>query len=323
MPRITHYDRTDQALRHFGVPADMHRKIMNALFAPNSKWASAQKKSARIENSWKTLLDDVRAALRGLTSNVHKQEGEMRVLYEQYIDLVRQARDEITYASILLLKDKTNPDGPKIPATLDDIRRIAAKRNAKLGIDGPTCTARWHTWVAPADRIALRRAFDLAYTRSLRGAGKRVMPFLTADIVQYNKTRMEVLRNFIADQRAAMTNWSPDDTRDPTDNRQPYSHIPHHALHLCALRMAERALDQWEASLRTDKYHGLDNPLPIAWTHLLDSPMRERIRAGDENPSSVSVIGLDSFYRDDGSARALVPETDAERAASKLSNGWD
>ena len=237
--------------------------------------------------------------------------------------MVRTARDDIVAASMLMLKDKADPHGPKIPATLDDIRRLAANRNAKLGEDGPTCTARWHTWVAPADRKAMRDAFELAYTKAQRGAGKRVTPFLTAEVTQYNKTRMEVLRNFITDQRAAMTNWSPDDTRDPTEQRQPYSHIPHHALHLCALRMAERTLDQWAASLAKNKYHGLDNPLPVAWTYLLDSTMRERIKAGDENPASVSILGLDSFYRDDGSHGAQMQETDAERAAAKLSNGWD
>lgn len=319
MPRISVSDRLSAAMTHFNVSVDMQRKLINAVFSPHSSYNATLKKSARVENTWKTLTDDVRAVLRGLASNRYKQHDDMRELYDQYIGMVRTARDDIVAASGVMIKDRTNPDGPKIPATLDDIRRLAANRNRKLGIDGPTCTSRWHTWIAPADRAAMRTAFEIAYAKAQRGAGKRVTPFLTSDVVQYNKTRMETLRGFIADQRAAMTAYRPDDH----EHRQPMSNIPHHALHLCALRMAERALDDWAKSLAKDKYHGLDNPLPVQWTHLLDATMRERVRSVDENPSAVTLIGLEQFYWDDGSARALIIETEEQRAANIAASGWD
>ena len=319
MPRISVSDRLDSALRLHNIPAETHRGIMNAMFTPNSSHAKSVKQSMRIENAWKTLIDEVRAVVRGLMSNRYKQHEDIRPLYDQYIDLVRQARDDITAASMLTIKDKADPNGPKVAATPEDVKRMAANRNRKLGIDGPTCTSRWHTWVAPADRKALRDAFETAYAKAQRGAGKRVTPFLTSDVTQHNKTRMEVLTNFIAAQRRALA------VSDPLmglDLDRPYSHIPHHALHLCALRMAELNLHRWKTAIAKDKYHGLDNPLPVQWTHLLDHDMRERLRAGDENPASVTIAGLESFYRDDGSARAQIPETPEQIAANKA-NGWD
>ena len=310
MPKLSVSERLDGVLYHLNVPRDLHRKIMNCMYSPSSTFTADQKKAVRTDAAWNGLLGNVRAVLRGVKSNANKQPAYTRDAYIRYIEAITQARDDIMAASQMLLKDKNDPDGPKVPATLDDIKRLAAKRNKATNTDGPTCTSRWQTWIAPSLRTEIRNSFDIAYTKADRGSGKRVTPFLTPDIVAYNVERMQLLRDFIDVQRSKLSLvW-------PTDH--PQSNEPYNALHLAALRMAERALNAWDKAFARDKYHALDNPLPVTWLPLLTADMRERIREADLNPRDVTIYGIESFYVDDGSDRKP-----AVQAAHKRETDWD
>lgn len=291
MPRLSVTDRLQQVLIHCNVPRDMQRQIQNAMFSPTSTFLAAQKREARTNNGWDALRDEVRAVLRGLKSNVGKQPAYIREEYEAYISVVAQVCNDIDAARCMLVKDRTtdDPDAPRVPATLADIKRMAERRNAADPENpGPRCTSQWPTWVHPETVTTVCDAFLRAYALANRGQGKRVRPFLTLPLLDYNKARLKLFRGFITSQREAMaTIW-------PTDN--PQSHVPHHALHLCALRMAERYLDVWDSKFTKDKYHALHDPLPIQWTHLLDPTMRERIRRADADPQDMSTEGLGTYY---------------------------
>jgi hypothetical protein len=316
MPRINFNDRLRAVLVHHAVAPDLQRHIMNDLFSPTSSFSAEHKKQARNENAWTVLLGDVRQVLLGLRSNMHKQPECTKEIYERYVATVLKARDDIIAASTMLVKDPANPGGPRVPATVKDTARLAAKRNTALKENGPTCNSRWHTWVHPDAILELRNAFEVAYIAAGRKGGKRVTPFLTPEVARYNADRLHALRSFIESQRQVLARNYPSNT--------PYSHVPHHALHLCALRMAERTLDTWEEAHAKNKYHGLDNPLPVKWIHLLDHTMRERVTRADASPLDVSIEGIESFYKDDGSARTpSLPETPEQRAANKEANGWD
>ena len=294
MPRLSVEARLRAVLVLNSVPPDLQRRIMNGMFSPVNNIGAILRQQARIENAWTVLLDDVRHVLQGLRSNVHKQPEYTKEIYARYIDTVLKARDDITAASMMLVKDPDNPEGTRIPATLKDATRLAAKRNAALKDNGPTCNSRWHTWVHPDTIIELRNAFEVAYAKAGRKGGKRVTPFLTPEVARYNMTRLTTLRAFIESQRQVLARNYPSNT--------PFSHVPHHALHLCALRMAERTLDVWEEADAKNKYHGLDNPLPVKWVHLLDHTMRERVARADASPQDVSLEGIEAFYKDEAAS---------------------
>lgn len=275
-------ERLVHALRACRISASNQDRILNYCFGPASV---VDRSTQQNELTWANLRGDVRAALKSVTTNRTKWPAHYAPIYEDYVAVIRQAQADIDSAFHMLIKDPTNPNGPKIPPTLADIRRLADKRIQKTG-HGPTCTSAWPTWVEPSVRAALIERFDIAYAKQ-GGKGNRPRPFVTNELHRQSELQCARFHAFFERQR--------NNLKVP-DQPHNVANTAFGALHLCAIRMAELHVERWEKAARLDPYHGLDNPLPVNWLHLLTPEMRERLRNADKNPDLISLDGITNFY---------------------------
>lgn len=277
--------RLHAALDRRGLDPNVKRSIINDVFSPASALAERLKR----EENFDALRDDLRAVLRSTQSNRTKWPPELVHLYEQYLAVVRTALNTVDYMRTKMLPDPANPQGPRIPATLarttERMRVLNEKHRAKGEPLEPACNANWVSWVDPNKRDALIADFSMAYVRMGRGKGRRFIPFATTAVSKDMQRAITRHRRFIEDQR---------DVVSDRPNNTGSTH--YRALHLCALRMAEMWLDSYERDIKSHERHPATHPVPVNWMHLLTKEMRERIRAADEDPASVSPMGLASFY---------------------------
>lgn len=267
------------------------RDVVNQVFGIHARDNLSR---IRNERSFQRILDDVRITRRNLISNRSKWPKELVELYEEYISVLDQVMADVRSCMVMMVKDPLDPEGPRIPATPKRIAELAEKRNAAARAKGeplgPACNALWVSWVEPATITRLIEAFDTAYTTINRGRGNRFMPFHTTSLKNVTKGMIERHRTFIRDQREAIL--AADKGSDKVYDR---SSTLYGALHLCALRMAEITLDQYERDVRAKRLSMAANPIPVNWMHLLTPEMRKRVRDADTDPSSVTPEGLTSF----------------------------
>jgi len=292
-------DRLRYALEVHGLREDIQRKIFNYVFAPKA----GSRKRVATEMTWEQLKRDIRGAIASTASNRRNWRADYVDIFEDYLKLLRQTRDTIesTWATAMMPDPdaKGNPDAPRVPASVAEISRRARLMNQKNGIDGPTCSTMWQTWIDPAARHAIERRFDDAFIAATGGKGTKPRPFLATNVRRVTKTQLTRLRAFFANQRRILAD--PDVTaRDDT----PLATTPYAALQLAAIRMAERAVDAWEQTRAIDAMHALSDPLPVDWRHLLEPAMRERLRKADEQPQLVDLEGIRDFYVEKGPSAA-------------------
>ena len=277
------YTRLSAALDRRDISFAVRREIMNAVFAPTSEL----RETLRVQSQFDGLLYEVGEVRRVLLSNRSKWVPVLVPLYNEYVDMLRQVHADVTAASALMLKDPNSPGSARAPATLAQITAISERKNKALPAheQGPTRTGVWTSWVAPADKARLIEAFDTAYACMGRGRGNRFIPFST----QTNRANM---KRGVARHRKFI-----DDMRRVTCNRPDGKGSTHYrALHLCALRMAELWLDNYEKDIRLKHRHPATDPVPVNWTHMLTSDMRQRVAAADANPTDyIDPTGLGSF----------------------------
>lgn len=285
--RTTAQTRLLRALSRRSIPSHICTSIINEVFFPLSDARIADASAA----SFDTVLAEARQAKRAVLSNKSKWVPELADLYEQYVQVVQAAIDDIDGTRTALVTDPDNPEGAKIPLSLSRATAIRASKNAKLRAagkpEGPSCTANWPTWVDPAKRRELIEAFDAAYLSIGRGRGRRFIPFATTSIVKDNTRAMLRHRKFIDDQRDILS-----------DRPDGMGSTHYRALHLCALRMAELWLDNYARDLKARTIHPALNPVPVNWTHMLTPEMRARLREADADPGAVTPEGLTSFYKE-------------------------
>jgi hypothetical protein len=296
--RVTSAERLRKLMVDHRIDPHVARDIHNGVFGPN---APDESRIIKEIAEFKTLAADVRRIRRGYVQNRHRRPEDMRTLYDRYEAVLDQVIYDIEKASMALVKDPDNPEGPRVPLTLKRCAEIAAKRNAKLRAAGepvgPACTSLWVTWVHPQVIHDLVEDVQIAYDRTGRSQGNRFQPFNELSVRQSIKRAEGIHRAFIAHQRARLYETDAEPTHAAKTGR--VSH-PYAALHLCALRMAELWLDGYARDIKTKHKHPALNPIPVNWLHLLTPEMRKRIRDADENPASVSRDGLDSFLNESG-----------------------
>lgn len=284
--RPSYHTKLTRALERQRIPADKAREIINDVFSP----ASTLLKTVKAETAFDNIIANIRAAKRSVTSNRTKWVPALVPLYEDYLAVLDRTINDVRDASALMLKDPDDPKGTRVPATLERITAIAAKRNAHARqagqFPGPSCTANWVSWVDPNECHRIILAFDQAYTLMQRGQGRRFIPFSTASLAKDTHRGIHRHRAFIEAQRTALAD---------RPNGKGSTH--YRALHLCALRMAELWLDGYERALKTKHRHPATDPIPVHWMHLLTSDMRQRVRDADADPSQpIDPTGLGSFY---------------------------
>lgn len=288
-----------EALRAHRIPANVATDIVNRTFGLTSGDAAAR---LRGEQTFANILQTVRAVRRHTIGNRNKWHPDLAVLYERYVSILDSVINDVTACQHMTLRNPDDPDGARIPATPKRIAALAARRNAAVRAkgepSGPACTASWVTWVSPHLVDELTAEFDLVYARMTgRGRGNRFRPFYTADIKRSAADAVARHRRFIQDQRAAIFVADADANPNTHPNAATTGrvHNRYGALHLCALRMAELALDDYERDVKAKRINIASNPIPVHWTHLLTHDMRQRVRAADADPSSVTPEGLTSF----------------------------
>lgn len=283
--RVSVQDRLLRALSRRDIPFHIQREVVNEVFVLRSPIRD----ELRREASFASLISAVVAAKRTVMGNKTKWHPALVTLYEEYVALLTQTHDTMVHMQNMMVPNPEDPHGARVPATLAIITALAKRKNDKCARDGlpplPSCTAAWPTWVAPADKTRLIEAFDTAYARMGRGRGKRFIPFHTTALAHSMGRAVLRHRKFIDDMRAA--------TCDRPDGK---GSTHYRALHLCALRMAELWLDNYEKDIRLKHRHPATDPVPVNWTHMLTSDMRQRVAAADANPTDyIDPTGLGSF----------------------------
>lgn len=287
------HDKLRRALDRRDIPWHIQKDILNEVFLKGSTTSAAVKDDV----TWDSLLNGVQHSIAVLTSNRSRWPAHMVPLYEEYRQIMHDTKAEIIATRATLLPDPDNPKGARLPATLDVVRKLAARRNDKLRKTGaplmPACTDHWPSWVSPAKVSDLIERFERAYDLHGGGRGKRLIPFATTTVTKSLNRTIVRHRAFIDSQRNAILAADPDADRENGRVHQRYG-----ALHLCALRQAEMWLDNYEREVRKRTKHPVLDPVPVNWLHLLEPELRRRVRAADENPAGVTPEGLGSFLID-------------------------
>ena len=297
--KSTMQERCLEVLPRLGMTPDNVRRAFNFIFAPNSRG----RKETGNELVWDALVKDIRTAINGIATNRTKWKPAYREAYEEYLALLRQTKLDIEAARrAVMVPDPDNPDGPKLPASVDDVHRRAVARNKKLGIDGPTCGATWQSWVDPAVRAALTNKFLRIHQLELSGKGTPPRPFMADNIRRNAKDMIARHRSMISHSRERLADGT---TAHPTATTL------YGALHLAALRQFERALEQWETKFVLNQMVALTDPLPVNWHAMLEPAMRERLRRAEKDPRDIDRQGLDSFYIEKGDTPA-APTAETE-----------
>lgn len=285
--------RLRAALDRHRIAPHTQREILNDVFSPTSDLTPILKD----EVSWDSLIEGAQHSIFVLTSNKSRWPPDMAHLYEEYRSLIHATKTFIERERARYVDDPDNP-GAKIPLTLQRAGEIAAAANRKAARENqprvPACGPHWPSWVKPEAAADMLSRFDVANTARGPSRGKRIVPFATAAVTRDMKRALARHRKFIEDQRAVVS-----------DRPNGMGSTHYRALHLCAMRMAELRLDQYERDVKARVRNPAFSPIPLNWMHLLTKEMRERVRAADEDPASVSPVGLHSFYDDTGDDRCL------------------
>lgn len=289
--RIPIETRLRRALDRRDIPEHVRRAVYNDVFTKSKANAVLID-----ENSWDSLIAGLQHSIFNLTSNRSRWPADMSALYEQYLRIMRDVRADIDVHRAKMLDDPDGPAGTKVPATLALVTAAATKENAALLKQGkpigPRRGTHWPTWVDPAEARELVSKFEQAYAVRGLSRGKRLVPFATTSIAKETNRTILRHRKFIEDQRDAVLNADPHADRV---NGRVSTHYG--ALHLCALRMAEMWLDNYERDVKKRLRNAALDPVPINWGHMLTKEMRQRIKAADENPGMVTPEGLTSFLK--------------------------
>jgi hypothetical protein len=160
----------------------------------------------------------------------------------------------------------------------EDIR--AANHNLPI----PQDKARWQEWIPQATRLRVIATFQHLYAvHSTRG--RKLIPFAPQTYVLDNLERIRRAKAAIeAERRGA----------ESVRGTQPLLC----ALMLCACRMAERALRDYEEGLDDGTLHPYETPAKVNWRHYCTHAMRARVKDGLADPSTIVPDGLNSFLGD-------------------------
>lgn len=280
-------DRVRTALSEAGVSTDKATDVLRRAFgAP-----SVRGRASADDDQWETLLSTLSIHIRSFNGNLSKTPAHTSPLAREYYDLLRATRMKIQTAQSRILVDDAK--GSRLPNTLAAERAQQAQINRALKAQGLPLvgahTGVWQTWVDPVVRRDLAARVETAYTNAGVGVGRRWQPFITPESKRTSTQRLKMLRNVIADQRRAI--------QLPGRDR---ANTPYGALHLMALRSAERRLDEWEKDVSRNPMHAVDLPLPVQWQHLLPKNVRERVAAADATggAAGVTLEGIHMFYEE-------------------------
>lgn len=315
--KSTQQERCLEVLPRLGMSPDNVRKAFNFIFAPQRQ----SRKQTGDELTWDILIKDIRLAINGIATNRTKWKAPYREAYEEYLAILRQTKADIESARrSVMVVDPSNPDGPRLPATVHDVHAIAVKRNKKLGLDGPTCTASWQTWIDPSVRAALTLRFARIHQLELGGKGTPPRPFMGDNIKRNAKDMLARHRTMIKYNRERMADGA---TTHPTSTTY------YGAVHLAALRQFELALERWETSFTLNQMIALTDPLPVNWHAMLEPAMRERLRRAEKDPGDIDTQGITSFYCERPATHAYdtpedIAETKGEPTAPASTDAdWD
>lgn len=283
-------DKLRRALDRRDIEPHIQREIMNEVLMRGSATHAA----VADDITWDSLIYEVQHSIFNLTSNRVRWPADMTDLYEEYRRVMHATKDDIIATRAAMLPNPADPKGTRVPATLELVRTLAARRNAlrrKKGEPlGPTCTDHWPSWVDPAKVADLLERFERAYDARGGGRGRRLVPFSTTSVAKSTERALMRHRAFIASQRKAI--FSADPEADKANGRV---HSAYGALHLCALRQAEMWLNDYERDVKKRLRHPVTDPVPVNWLHLLTPDLRTRLKEADENPAAVTPTGLTSF----------------------------
>lgn len=228
---------------------------------------------------WKLLLHTLATDRRKVVSNRKKWGVDMVSTFETYVEVMNRVRKKIEEAALL------HP-------TIADARREARAKNRERANKGqwpgPTCTARWQTWVPVTVRVKMAAAFEEVYLKRATipgmGKGRRMIPFLSLSERQtIEKESMRLVRTFNNIRSVYAT---PNTKTAPT---------PYRALYLMACSEATREMERRLAGYRDHTIDPFDLPLPVNWKALLSPSTRERLRLADHNPAEVTPHKLGAF----------------------------
>jgi hypothetical protein len=157
----------------------------------------------------------------------------------------------------------------------------AANHNVPIPADRLT----WQEWVSPTNRAYTIQAFADAYS-AYAPRGNRIVPFAPLLLRQENTERIVRTKRSIQNTR---------DTYDPDGTGKAPNLLG--ALMLCACRMVERAVRDYEEGLKEGKLHPYENPAKVNWTHYCTKAMRQRVKDGLANSASIRPDGLEAFLQ--------------------------
>lgn len=307
-PKMTKskYDMFRDSLARHGVAPHTSAAILHECFGVAS---APRRRMAQSDAAFDLIQQEVRDHRRTVLGNKSKWRPELVHLYEHYISILDGIIADVDACRAVMVRNPEDPNGPKIPATLADITRISAKKNRQLCGDDfdpdserdihvfmePPRTSVWTSWVSPIVVDHIATAFVDAYAACGAGKGQRFRPFVTVETRRRRARQIAIHRTFIDNQRESIFKASPPDERGRVASL-------YGALHLTALRQAERMLDSIEKPdyrstyARATRGHPVLDAVPVNWRHLLTPEMRKRLKAADEDPSSITPNGLDSYY---------------------------
>ncbi len=237
---------------------------------------STTNKKVRIESKWKAMLSALASDRRSIAQNMDKRSADMRPFYVEYLTILDTVREKMRIAAT--------------QGTPEQAHALALKTNEARIVEGKppngTNATYWATWVPPRIREDFAARLSAHYTRTRQRQGTRFTPFVTGTHRAQAKQAADNLRATIGRIRDTHASHPGAAT----------GYTPYRALYLCAARMAEKALYARQQGYALGTHNTIDHPLPVNWLALLDAPMRERLRAAQDNPHAVTLDGLAHFY---------------------------
>jgi len=265
------HERVAKALNRWDIRPDIRREVANAIM--NS--ASWQVERER----WVRILNPLKHHLRSARTNLTHHPVQIRPLVGTYIDVLNR-----TYAIIVQRSETIDDAGQRRPVSY--FTKEAVRLNAERAAAGrPNLGVRnthWQSWVPPDVVRSVRAEFERAYAELGRVQGKRVLPFAPQAERLADRERIKALRRQFRDVRL--------------EHNHPRAFDLIGALHLAAVRMAERALNDYAAFGSND--YQWDTPRPITWTGYLTPEMRERLSQGRDSPTGIATDGLLGFMQE-------------------------
>lgn len=266
-----------------------------------SKSAKLDIQQEKKHDEWSVLKKDLKAERRSLQTNLNNRPGYILDAHKAYIEVVNRTLERI---------EQVEAHGK----TIAEVMREVAQTNQARVLQGQqplgTCGHHWMSWVPLHVQEDITRQFAKAYV-SADHKKRKFVPFKNTVVDREDTNRLAALRETIARIR-----------RTYDTSKLGTGETPYRALWLRAARMAEIQLYQRLKERKEGVSSAVMRPMPVNWQHLLDGPMRKRLKAAVADPGGVTLDGLKDFY-DDSLQRAGVPgmnalqhlnESDAEQA---------